>query len=592
MELTPQLLETQQFPEKWRGYDQDAVDDFLERVGVAVAELQERLRSANARLEALEASRGAAETPAAGAPAGLTAEEEAQQVGRALILAQQAADTALEEARAEAARLVADAESQARALTAEAAGESEQVRNSARAEADRILADARAEAEQTVTVAMEKAAAAEARLADADSHLAALEAEILAGARAEAERLTNEARDAAAVERHRATIKAEKAASAVKEANRAEIAELERAVAELRKRRASLVQDLESRTRELGGISEAIGDLLGRMSLVTTVVEEDAEPSDSLGGDVSTAGPLSAEAVSEAIDEHSAAATDEEADAGTGPAGESDRTPSADATAEEETPAGPGSAETGTDSAEREDGEQEADSDVVIDLTGSQPRVSGTGAPAGGEADDTPEDAPEGLPRWALVGDADQSGHPSRTANLQVVADNTEAPATVSATAVATEASTNSPAESSHLTIARDPGTVTDHEAPAPSAPVGEVSVAPVGDTEIEVPTTAEMVTEVVEEESITLEVLDPPSPKPATPPVAASPDDSSEAEAFWNEPTRAEPQVTEEAPTETTEGILEDPFLAALKGPESVEFDGRGRPGPDRPGRRRRRRR
>ena len=32
MELTPQLLETQQFPEKWRGYDQDAVDEFLDGV--------------------------------------------------------------------------------------------------------------------------------------------------------------------------------------------------------------------------------------------------------------------------------------------------------------------------------------------------------------------------------------------------------------------------------------------------------------------------------------------------------------------------------------------------------------------------------
>ena len=32
MELTPKLLETQHFPERFRGYDPDAVDDFLERV--------------------------------------------------------------------------------------------------------------------------------------------------------------------------------------------------------------------------------------------------------------------------------------------------------------------------------------------------------------------------------------------------------------------------------------------------------------------------------------------------------------------------------------------------------------------------------
>ena len=43
MELTPDLLETQQFPERFRGYDPDSVDDFLERVAAGLNELQERL---------------------------------------------------------------------------------------------------------------------------------------------------------------------------------------------------------------------------------------------------------------------------------------------------------------------------------------------------------------------------------------------------------------------------------------------------------------------------------------------------------------------------------------------------------------------
>ena len=36
MELTPKLLETQHFPERFRGYDPEAVDDFLERVAAGI----------------------------------------------------------------------------------------------------------------------------------------------------------------------------------------------------------------------------------------------------------------------------------------------------------------------------------------------------------------------------------------------------------------------------------------------------------------------------------------------------------------------------------------------------------------------------
>ncbi len=603
MELTPQLLETQQFPEKWRGYDQDAVDDFLERVGVAVAELQDRLRAANARIEALEASGGTSETPAVAASGALTAEEEAQQVGRALILAQQAADTALEEARAEAARLVAEAESQARALTAEAAGESEQVRGEARAEADRILAQARAEAEQTVAEATEKAAAAEARLADADSHLAALEAEILAGARAEAERLTTEARDAAAVERHRATIKAEKAASAVKEANRAEIAELERAVAELRTRRATLAQDLEARTRELGGISEAIGDLLARMSQVGESAADEGIESFAAAGESQARGDSGPVATPGAR-------------AGDVVASEESSEPEESAPGEMATEAGtPDRGEATATGTPGEQGEEAADSDVVIDLTGTKPRVSGTGAPDDAEPVETPEGVPEGLPRWALVADADQSGHPSRTANLQVVADNTEAAEATSATsatsstAVITDESAESAVETSHLSLARDLTTVAEPRPPeskensgSPTAAAETVaqSAAPGAGTVVEaVPESPEVtteVTDVVEEESVTLEVLDAPSPRPEPPSSAETGADTAEveaeAEAFWNESDSGPAPEPDTRAADTAEAILEDPFLAALKGPESVEFDGRGRPGPDRPGRRRRRRR
>lgn len=50
MELTPKLLETQHFPERFRGYDPDAVDDFLERVAAGLGEMQARLDNVADRL--------------------------------------------------------------------------------------------------------------------------------------------------------------------------------------------------------------------------------------------------------------------------------------------------------------------------------------------------------------------------------------------------------------------------------------------------------------------------------------------------------------------------------------------------------------
>ncbi|HIL06933.1 MAG TPA: DivIVA domain-containing protein [Acidimicrobiia bacterium] len=60
MKLTPVLLETQQFPERFRGYDPDSVDDFLERVAAGLSELQGRLDELADRL--IEAEERLSET--------------------------------------------------------------------------------------------------------------------------------------------------------------------------------------------------------------------------------------------------------------------------------------------------------------------------------------------------------------------------------------------------------------------------------------------------------------------------------------------------------------------------------------------------
>ena len=56
MELTPKLLtDDVDFRIALRGYDKDEVDDFLERVAVAVGQLQEQLSSAVDRARKAEA---------------------------------------------------------------------------------------------------------------------------------------------------------------------------------------------------------------------------------------------------------------------------------------------------------------------------------------------------------------------------------------------------------------------------------------------------------------------------------------------------------------------------------------------------------
>lgn len=144
---TPHLLTDVRFSVSRKGYDPDEVDNFLERVSGAVAQLQDKLRQAAGQAEAaearladstkaqavLQARIGALEAElaaSAAAPAPVltpvrSPEVEAEAVSKVLVLAQRTADAAIEEATATARTTVADAE----------------------AEANRLLADARAKAD-------------------------------------------------------------------------------------------------------------------------------------------------------------------------------------------------------------------------------------------------------------------------------------------------------------------------------------------------------------------------------------------------------------------------------------------------------------
>lgn len=119
MSITPEDVERKTFKERFKGYDMDEVDTFLDRVVVRLKELQVEREQLRQRLEEVQASSGESE----------------RLLQRTLVTAQRTADETVEEARSEADRLL----EQARA-------EAEQTLGDARAEAERVLVESREEA--------------------------------------------------------------------------------------------------------------------------------------------------------------------------------------------------------------------------------------------------------------------------------------------------------------------------------------------------------------------------------------------------------------------------------------------------------------
>src|SRR3954447_25273889 len=162
MDVTPQLLKDVEFRQKVRGYDPDEVDDFLERVGLAFAQLQDRLREANDQIEAANARAARAEARVR------DTSEMDDTLRRTLVLAQRTADAAVKEAEEQAAAIRGEAETSARQQLAGSEERASQVLGAAEAEARRKLdaADAQArtvvangetQAEATLTAAREQA---------------------------------------------------------------------------------------------------------------------------------------------------------------------------------------------------------------------------------------------------------------------------------------------------------------------------------------------------------------------------------------------------------------------------------------------------
>ncbi|MFP5376255.1 MAG: DivIVA domain-containing protein [Acidimicrobiia bacterium] len=122
MDVSPQTIRQVEFREKLRGYHQDDVDEFLERVAAGLEILQERLRQATERAVRAEQAAG-------------DRREDDESLRRTLVLAQRTADLAIKEAREQAARLMEEAEKEAAAITADAEAEARRLTDEAQVQA-------------------------------------------------------------------------------------------------------------------------------------------------------------------------------------------------------------------------------------------------------------------------------------------------------------------------------------------------------------------------------------------------------------------------------------------------------------------------
>jgi cell division septum initiation protein DivIVA len=111
MDVTPQELRGSEIKEAFRGFNRDEVDDLLERAAVTIEGLTRRVQD----LEALGAS-----APAAAERPLPSSRDDADMLQRTLLLAQRAADDAVNDAQAQARQLIEDSEARAKAMVTEA----------------------------------------------------------------------------------------------------------------------------------------------------------------------------------------------------------------------------------------------------------------------------------------------------------------------------------------------------------------------------------------------------------------------------------------------------------------------------------------
>ena len=143
MVLTPEDIEAQVFREKFKGYDQDEVDSFLDRVAADLTELVRERDAAIERMQRVEED----------AADSIEAE---RLLKRTLITAQRTADETVAEAIAQANTTISEADQRAAQTVAEAEARAADIVQEAERRAGDLVAQARREAEVRAAAAEEQ----------------------------------------------------------------------------------------------------------------------------------------------------------------------------------------------------------------------------------------------------------------------------------------------------------------------------------------------------------------------------------------------------------------------------------------------------
>ncbi|HEY3672229.1 MAG TPA: DivIVA domain-containing protein [Acidimicrobiia bacterium] len=148
MDVTPQELRSSEIKDSWRGYDRDEVDDLLERAAVTIESLTQEVQ---------ESQRRPAPAPApvaatiAAAPAEVplpSSRDDAEMLQRTLLLAQRAADDAVNEAQARAKQMLEESEAKAQTLVSDAEATARRIAEGERRRLEAELLDLSARREQ------------------------------------------------------------------------------------------------------------------------------------------------------------------------------------------------------------------------------------------------------------------------------------------------------------------------------------------------------------------------------------------------------------------------------------------------------------
>jgi cell division initiation protein len=145
MDVTPQELRSSEIKDSWRGYDRDEVDDLLERAAVTIESLTQEVQESHRRPAPVAAAVAAAPPAEVPLPSN---RDDAEMLQRTLLLAQRAADDAVNEAQARAKQLLEESEAKAQTLVSDAEATARRIAEGERRRLEAELLDLSARREQ------------------------------------------------------------------------------------------------------------------------------------------------------------------------------------------------------------------------------------------------------------------------------------------------------------------------------------------------------------------------------------------------------------------------------------------------------------